>query len=127
MELLKRDYLTITDDGENIRMDLDTTHEAVREVARKMSEIRPGLQMDGKGWEAFLRYYLDANNPALLKDLLFHSNGDICSASYKKMSAFTRAKGISLGKYILTLFGEADDKGLYCVIRDEADFINWDK
>ena len=74
MELLKRDYLTVTDDGENICMELDTTHDAVQEVARKMSEIRPGLKMDGKGWEAFLKYYLDGNNPALLKDLSFKKN-----------------------------------------------------
>ena len=125
MELLKRDYLTITDDGENICMELDTTHDAVQEVARKMSEIRPGLRMDGKGWEAFLKYYLDGNNPALLKDLTFDSEGDVCRAAYKKTSAFTKAKGVSPGKYILTLFGEANDKGLFCVIRDEGDYIEW--
>lgn len=125
MELLKRDYLTITDEGETICMTLDTSHEEVRKVGQKMSEIRPGLRMDGRGWEAFLQYYLDANNPSLLKDLVFDAEGDICRASYKKISAFTRAKGVSLGKYITTLFGEAEEKGLFCVVRDEGDFIDW--
>jgi hypothetical protein len=125
MELMKRDFLTITDDGENICMSLDTTHEDVQNVGKKMAEIRTGLKMDGKGWEAFLKYYLDANNPALLKDLIWNSEGDDLKAYYKKTSAFTRAKGISLGKYVMTLFGEAEGKGLYCVIRDEGDFIDW--
>ena len=108
MELMKRDFLTVIDDGENICMSLDTTHEDVQNVGKKMAEIRTGLNMDGKGWEAFLKYYLDAKK-----------------AYYKKTSAFTRAKGISLGKYVMTLFGEAEGKGLYCVIRDEGDFIDW--
>ena len=125
MELMKRDFLTVTDDGENICMSLDTTHEDVQKVGKKMAEIRTGLKMDGKGWEAFLKYYLDANNPALLKDLIWNSEGDDLKAYYKKTSAFTRAKGISLGKYVMTLFGEAEGKGLYCVIRDEGDFIDW--
>ena len=125
MELMKRDFLTITDDGENICMSLDTSHEDVQEVAKKMAVIRTGLKMDGKGWEAFLKYYLDANNPALLKDLIWNSEGNDLKAYYKKTSAFTRAKGISLGKYVMTLFGEAEGKGLYCVIRDEGDFIDW--
>ena len=125
MELMKRDFLTITDDGENICMSLDTSHEDVQEVAKKMAAIRTGLKMDGKGWEAFLKYYLDANNPALLKDLIWNSEGNDLKAYYKKTSAFTRAKGISLGKYVMTLFGEAESKGLYCVIRDEGDFIDW--
>ena len=125
MELMKRDYLTVTDDGENICMSLDTSHEDVQEVGKKMAAIRTGLKMDGKGWEAFLKYYLDANNPALLKDLIWNSEGDNLKAYYKKTSAFTRAKGISLGKYVMTLFGEAEGKGLYCVIRDEGDFIDW--
>lgn len=125
MELMKRDFLTITDDGENICMSLDTSHEDVQEVAKKMAAIRTGLKMDGKGWEAFLKYYLDANNPALLKDLIWNSEGNDLKAYYKKTSAFTRAKGISLGKYVMTLFGEAEGKGLYCVIRDEGDFIDW--
>lgn len=125
MELLKRDFLTVTDDGENICMSLDTTHEDVQNVGKKMAEIRTGLKMDGKGWEAFLKYYLDANNPALLKDIIWNSEGDNLKAYYKKTSAFTRAKGISLGKYVMTLFGEAEGKGLYCVIRDEGDFIDW--
>ena len=125
MELMKRDFLTITDDGENICMSLDTAHEDVQKVGKKMAEIRTGLKMDGKGWEAFLKYYLDANNPALLKDLIWNSEGDDLKAYYKKTSAFTRAKGISLGKYVMTLFGEAEGKGLYCVIRDEGDFIDW--
>lgn len=43
----------------------------------------------------------------------------------EKTSAFTRAKGVSLGKYIMTLFGEAEGKGFYCVIRDEGDYIDW--
>ena len=75
MELMKRDFLTVTDDGENIYMSLDTTHEDVKEVAKKMASIRAGLKMDGK--------------------------------------------------YVMTLFGEAEGKGLYCVIRDEGDFIDW--
>ena len=125
MELMKRDFLTVTDDGENICMSLDTSHEDVQEVAKKMATIRTGPKMDGKGWEAFLKYYLDANNPALLKDLIWNSEGDDLKAYYKKTSAFTRAKGISLGKYVMTLFGEAEGKGLYCVIRDEGDFIDW--
>jgi hypothetical protein len=125
MELMKRDFLTVTDDGENICMSLDTTHEDVQNVGKKMAAIRTGLKMDGKGWEAFLKYYLDANNPALLKDLIWNSEGDDLKAYYKKTSAFTRAKGISLGKYVMTLFGEAEGKGLYCVIRDEGDFIDW--
>ena len=125
MELMKRDFLTVTDDGENICMSLDTAHEDVQKVGKKMTEIRTGLKMDGKGWEAFLKYYLDANNPALLKDLIWNSEGDDLKAYYKKTSAFTRAKGISLGKYVMTLFGEAEGKGLYCVIRDEGDFIDW--
>ena len=125
MELMKRDFLTITDDGENICMSLDTTHEDVQKVGKKMAEIRTGLKMDGKGWEAFLKYYLDANNPALLKELIWNSEGDNLKAYYKKTSAFTRAKGISLGKYVMTLFGEAEGKGLYCVIRDESDYIDW--
>ena len=125
MELMKRDFLTVTDDGENICMSLDTTHEDVQKVGKKMAEIRTGLKMDGKGWEAFLKYYLDANNPALLKDLIWNSEGDDLKGDYKKTSAFTRAKGISLGKYVMTLFGEAEGKGLYCVIRDEGDFIDW--
>ena len=125
MELMKRDFLTVTDDGENICMSLDITHEDVQNVGKKMAEIRTGLNMDGKGWEAFLKYYLDANNPALLKDLIWNSEGDDLKAYYKKTSAFTRAKGISLGKYVMTLFGEAEGKGLYCVIRDEGDFIDW--
>ena len=125
MELMKRDFLTVIDDGENICMSLDTTHEDVQNVGKKMAEIRTGLNMDGKGWEAFLKYYLDANNPALLKDLIWNSEGDDLKAYYKKTSAFTRAKGISLGKYVMTLFGEAEGKGLYCVIRDEGDFIDW--
>ena len=125
MELMKRDFLTVIDDGENICMSLDTTHEDVQNVGKKMAEIRTGLKMDGKGWEAFLKYYLDANNPALLKDLIWNSEGDDLKAYYKKTSAFTRAKGISLGKYVMTLFGEAEGKGLYCVIRDEGDFIDW--
>ncbi len=125
MELMKRDFLTVTDDGENICMSLDTAHEDVQKVGKKMAEIRTGLKMDGKGWEAFLKYYLDANNPALLKDLIWNSEGDDLKAYYKKTSAFTRAKGISLGKYVMTLFGEAGGKGLYCVIRDEGDFIDW--
>jgi hypothetical protein len=125
MELMKRDFLTITDDGENICMSLDTTHEDVQKVGKKMAAIRTGLKMDGKGWEAFLKYYLDANNPALLKDLIWNSEGNDLKAYYKKTSAFTRAKGISLGKYVMTLFGEAEGKGLYCVIRDEGDFIDW--
>ena len=125
MELMKRDFLTVTDDGENICMCLDTTHEDVQNVGKKMAEIRKGLKMDGKGWEAFLKYYLDANNPALLKDLIWNSEGNDLKAYYKKTSAFTRAKGISLGKYVMTLFGEAEGKGLYCVIRDEGDFIDW--
>ena len=124
MELMKRDFLTITDDGENICMSLDTTHEDVQKVGKKMAAIRTGLKMDGKGWEAFLKYYLDANNPALLKDLIWNSEGNDLKAYYKKTSAFTRAKGISLGKYVMTLFGEAEGKGLYCVIRDEGDFID---
>ena len=125
MELMKRDFLTVTDDGENICMSLDTSHEDVQEVAKKMAAIRTGLKMDGKGWEAFLKYYLDANNPALLKDLIWNSEGNDLKAYYKKTSAFTRAKGISLGKYVMTLFGEAEGKGLYCVIRDEGDYIDW--
>ena len=125
MELMKRDFLTVTDDGENICMSLDTTHEEVQDIGKKMAEIRTGLKMDGKGWEAFLKYYLVANNPALLKDLIWNSEGDNLKAYYKKTSAFTRAKGISLGKYVMTLFGEAEGKGLYCVIRDEGDFIDW--
>ena len=125
MELMKRDFLTVTDDGENICMSLDTAHEDVQKVGKKMAEIRTGLKMDGKGWEAFLKYYLDANNPALLKDLIWNSEGDDLKAYYKKTSTFTRAKGISLGKYVMTLFGEAEGKGLYCVIRDEGDFIDW--
>ena len=125
MKLMKRDFLTVTDDGENICMSLDTAHEDVQKVGKKMAEIRTGLKMDGKGWEAFLKYYLDANNPALLKDLIWNSEGDDLKAYYKKTSAFTRAKGISLGKYVMTLFGEAEGKGLYCVIRDEGDFIDW--
>lgn len=125
MELMKRDFLTITDDGENICMHLDTAHEAVQEVGRKMSEIRTGLRMDAKGWEAFLRYYLDANNPSLLKDLMWDAAGDDLKAYDRKTSAFTRVKGVSLGKYVMTLFGEAEDKGLYCVIRDEGDYIDW--
>lgn len=125
MELMKRDFLTVTDDGENICMSLDTAHEDAQKVGKKMAEIRTGLKMDGKGWEAFLKYYLDANNPALLKDLIWNSEGDDLKAYYKKTSAFTRAKGISLGKYVMTLFGEAEGKGLYCVIRDEGDFIDW--
>ena len=125
MELMKRDFLTITDDGENICMSLDTTHEDVQKVGKKMAAIRTGLKMDGKGWEAFLKYYLDANNPALLKDLIWNSEGNDLKAYYKKTSAFTRAKGISLGKYVMTLFGEAEGKGLYCVIRDEGDYIDW--
>ena len=125
MELMKRDFLTVTDDGENICMSLDTAHEDVQKVGKKMAEIRTGLKMDGKGWEAFLKYYLDANNPALLKELIWNSEGDNLKAYYKKTSAFTRAKGISLGKYVMTLFGEAEGKGLYCVIRDEGDFIDW--
>ena len=125
MELMKRDFLTITDDGENICMSLDTSHEDVQEVAKKMAAIRTGLKMDGKGWEAFLKYYLDANNPALLKGLIWNSEGNDLKAYYKKTSAFTRAKGISLGKYVMTLFGEAEGTGLYCVIRDEGDFIDW--
>ena len=125
MELMKRDFLTVIDDGESICMSLDTTHEDVQNVGKKMAEIRTGLNMDGKGWEAFLKYYLDANNPALLKDLIWNSEGDDLKAYYKKTSAFTRAKGISLGKYVMTLFGEAEGKGLYCVIRDEGDFIDW--
>ena len=125
MELMKRDFLTVTDDGENICMSLDTTHEDVQKVGKKMAAIRTGLKMDGKGWEAFFKYYLDANNPALLKDLIWNSEGNDLKAYYKKTSAFTRAKGISLGKYVMTLFGEAEGKGLYCVIRDEGDFIDW--
>ena len=125
MELMKRDFLTVTDDGENICMSLDTVHEDVQKVGKKMAEIRTGIKMDGKGWEAFLKYYLDANNPALLKDLIWNSEGDDLKAYYKKTSAFTRAKGISLGKYVMTLFGEAEGKGLYCVIRDEGDYIDW--
>lgn len=125
MELMKRDFLTITDDGENICMHLETAHETVQEVGRKMSEIRTGLRMDAKGWEAFLRYYLDANNPSLLKDLMWDAAGDDLKAYYRKTSAFTRVKGVSLGKYVMTLFGEAEDKGLYCVIRDEGDYIDW--
>ncbi len=125
MELMKRDFLTVTDDGENICMSLDTAHEDAQKVGKKMAEIRTGLKMDGKGWEAFLKYYLDANNPALLKDLIWNSEGDDLKGDYKKTSAFTRAKGISLGKYVMTLFGEAEGKGLYCVIRDEGDFIDW--
>lgn len=125
MELMKRDFLTITDDGENICMSLDTTHEDVQKVGKKMAAIRTWLKMDGKGWEAFLKYYLDANNPALLKDLIWNSEGNDLKAYYKKTSAFTRAKGISLGKYVMTLFGEAEGKGLYCVIRDEGDYIDW--
>ena len=125
MELMKRDFLTVTDDGENICMSLDTVHEDVQKVGKKMAAIRTGLKMDGKGWEAFLKYYLDANNPALLKDLIWNSEGNDLKAYYKKTSAFTRAKGISLGKYVMTLFGEAEGKGLYCVIRDEGDFIDW--
>ena len=125
MELMKRDFLTVTDDGENICMSLDTAHEDVQKVGKKMAEIRTGIKMDGKGWEAFLKYYLDANNPALLKDLIWNSEGDDLKAYYKKTSAFTRAKGISLGKYVMTLFGEAEGKGLYCVIRDEGDIIDW--
>ena len=125
MELMERDFLTVTDDGENICMSLDTAHEDVQKVGKKMAELRTGLKMDGKGWEAFLKYYLDANNPALLKDLIWNSEGDDLKAHYKKTSAFTRAKGISLGKYVMTLFGEAEGKGLYCVIRDEGDFIDW--
>jgi hypothetical protein len=76
MELMKRDFLTVTDEGENICMSLDTAHEDVQKVGKKMAEIRTGLKMDGKGWEAFLKYYLDANNPALLKDLIWNSEGD---------------------------------------------------
>jgi hypothetical protein len=52
MELMKRDFLTVTDDGENICMSLDTAHEDVQKVGKKMAEIRTGLKMDGKGWEA---------------------------------------------------------------------------
>ena len=69
MELMKREFLTVTDDGDDICMTLDTAHKTVQEIGRKMAEIRSGLLMDGKGWEAFLKYYLDGNNPALLKDL----------------------------------------------------------
>ena len=50
MELLKRDYLTVTDEGDTICMTLDTSHDEVRKLGQKMSEIRPGLRMDGKGW-----------------------------------------------------------------------------
>ena len=73
MELLKRDYLTVTDEGDTICMTLDTSHDEVRKLGQKMSEIRPGLRMDGKDWEAFLQYYFEANNPSLLKDLVFDS------------------------------------------------------
>ena len=124
MILLERDFLTITDEGDRIWMNLDTSREAVREVGAKMADIRPGLTMDGKGWEAFLRYYLEGNNPALLKDLIFESEKDMCRAFYKKISGFTKVKGVSLGNYILTLFGETREKGLYCVIRDEGDYID---
>ncbi len=127
MVLLEREFLTISDEGDRVWMRLDTSKEAVREVAAKMAEIRPGLVMDGKGWEAFLKYYLEGNNPTLLKDLVFESEGDLCVAWYKKISGFTKVKGVSLGNYILTLFGETQEKGLYCVIRDEGDFIDWKK
>ena len=127
MELMKREFLTVTDDGENICMSLDTTHEEVQDIGKKMAEIRIGLKMDEKGWEAFLKYYLDANNPALLKDLIWNSEGDNLKAYYKKTSAFTRAKGIALGKYVMTLFGEAEGKGLYCVIRDERGILQTGK
>ena len=63
MELMKRDFLTITDEGENICMYLDTTHEAVRKSERKWQKSGQGLK-----WT---------------------------------------------------------EKGLYCVIRDEGDFIDW--
>ena len=56
MILLKRDFLTITDEGDRVWMNLDTSGEAVKEVAEKMAGIRPDLTMDGKGWEAFLKY-----------------------------------------------------------------------
>ncbi|MBQ3974158.1 MAG: hypothetical protein II628_08325 [Lachnospiraceae bacterium] len=125
MILLERDFLTISDEGDRVWMNLDTSGEAVKEVAEKMAGIRPGLTMDGKGWEAFLKYYLEGNNPALLKDLVFASEGDMCRAWYKKISGFTKVKGVSLGNYILTLFGESQEKGLYCVIRDEGDYIDW--
>ncbi len=125
MDLLRREYLAITDEGDTILMTLDTAHGEVRAVAEKMAEIRPGLKMDGRGWEAFLKYYLDANNPSLLKDLTFEAEGDVLKGAYPKTSAFTRAKGVSLGKYILTLFGEANENGLFCVVRDEGDFIDW--
>ncbi len=125
MVLLERDFLTVSDEGDKVWMTLDTSKEAVREVAAEMARIRPGLTMDGKGWEAFLSYYLEGNNPALLKDLVFASEGDLCRAWYKKISGFTKVKGVSLGNYILTLFGESREKGLYCVIRDEGDCIDW--
>ena len=48
MELMKRDFLTVTDDGENICMSLDTAHEDVQKVGKKMAEIRTGIKMDGK-------------------------------------------------------------------------------
>ena len=64
MELMNRDFLTITDEGEDICMMLDTTHETVQKVGRRMTEIRSGLTMDGNGWEAFLKYYINADNPA---------------------------------------------------------------
>ena len=46
MELMQRDFLTVTDDGKNICMSLDTSHEDVLEVAKKMAAIRTGLKMD---------------------------------------------------------------------------------
>ena len=48
MELMKREFLTVTDDGDDICMTLDTSHKTVQEIGRKMAEIRSGLLMDGK-------------------------------------------------------------------------------
>ncbi|MBR3339734.1 MAG: hypothetical protein IKG19_06790 [Lachnospiraceae bacterium] len=38
MELMKRDFLTVTDDGDDICMTLDTAHKTVQEIGRKMAE-----------------------------------------------------------------------------------------
>ena len=41
---MKRDFLTVTDDGKNICMSLDTSHEDVLEVAKKMATFRIDLR-----------------------------------------------------------------------------------
>lgn len=124
MIIFDRGFLKVNESDDYITITLDTNDDTVKSVSNKLLDINDRLNMDGKGWEAFLKFYIEANNDTLLEGLEWSSHDEYCEGSYRKVSSFTKMKGISLAKYIMELFGEKE-KGLYCIIRDESNSIDW--